>query len=94
MLSQTLSLSWSSYKLWKYLGICIDQGNLFERSSQVQMMGALYERARLIILWLGPEDETVSDAFFVLESLGLVGRVIRSKEQIEEVKVAWSYIRE
>jgi hypothetical protein len=72
--------------------ICIDQKNLPERSSQVQMMGTLYEQAKSVIAWLGPEDETVSDAFIVLERLGSVGRVPRSKQQLEEARAAVSHI--
>jgi hypothetical protein len=72
--------------------ICIDQENNSERSSQVQMMGTLYEQAESVIVWLGPEDETVSDAFIVLERLGSVGRVPRSKQQLEEAREAVSHI--
>ena len=42
--------------------ICIDQGNLLERSQQVQRMGSIYKTANQVIIWLGnyhePEDET------------------------------------
>ncbi|KAH9206111.1 heterokaryon incompatibility protein-domain-containing protein [Leptodontidium sp. 2 PMI_412] len=72
--------------------ICIDQGNPTERSSQVQMMATLYEQAELVIVWLGPEDGTVSDAFMALERLGSIGRVPRSKQQLEEARAAVSHI--
>ena len=42
--------------------ICIDQGNLLERSQQVQRMSSIYKTADQVIIWLGnyhePEDET------------------------------------
>lgn len=82
----TVEISRSTY-IW-IDAICIDQENLPERSSQVQMMGTLYEQAESVILWLGQEDETVADAFMVLERLGSVGRVPRSKRELEESRAA------
>ncbi|KAL9599539.1 MAG: hypothetical protein Q9219_003783 [cf. Caloplaca sp. 3 TL-2023] len=35
--------------------ICIDQSNVAERNSQVGMMGAIYERARSVQIWLGKD---------------------------------------
>lgn len=35
--------------------ICIDQKNLQERASQVQLMGQVYMSARRVHIWLGPE---------------------------------------
>jgi hypothetical protein len=35
--------------------ICIDQQNLEERASQVQLMGQVYTSARRVHIWLGPE---------------------------------------
>jgi hypothetical protein len=35
--------------------ICIDQGNLPERASQVQLMGQVYTSAQRVHIWLGPE---------------------------------------
>ncbi|KAH6699081.1 heterokaryon incompatibility protein-domain-containing protein, partial [Leptodontidium sp. MPI-SDFR-AT-0119] len=87
---QTRDLSRTTY-IW-IDAICIDQGNPTERSSQVQMMATLYEQAELVIVWLGPEDGTVSDAFMALERLGSIGRVPRSKQQLEEARAAVSHI--
>lgn len=36
--------------------ICIDQGNLEERSAQVQMMRDIYRQASRVLIWLGPRD--------------------------------------
>ncbi|KAK1765883.1 heterokaryon incompatibility protein-domain-containing protein, partial [Phialemonium atrogriseum] len=44
---------WHERLLW-IDGLCIDQENLDERASQVQMMGALYANARRVVAWLGP----------------------------------------
>jgi len=35
--------------------ICIDQQNLQERASQVQLMGQVYTSAQRVHIWLGPE---------------------------------------
>jgi hypothetical protein len=66
--------------------ICIDQDNLVEKSSQVQLMGMLYESAASVIVWLGLEDSTTSDAFTVAERLGSVGTVPTSNEHLQALK--------
>lgn len=39
--------------------ICIDQSNVSERGHQVQQMGSIYERAEMVLIWLGhPTFET------------------------------------
>ena len=35
--------------------LCVDQRNLAERSSQVNMMGNIFKQARQVICWLGPD---------------------------------------
>ncbi|KAF2809226.1 heterokaryon incompatibility, partial [Mytilinidion resinicola] len=35
--------------------LCIDQSNLEERSSQVRLMGKIYESAKEVVMWLGPD---------------------------------------
>lgn len=37
--------------------ICIDQNNLDERSQQVALMGDVYGKSSLTLIWLGDEDE-------------------------------------
>jgi hypothetical protein len=48
--------------------ICIDQGNLAERSSQVAIMGEIYRQATAAIAWLGPEPEEQKILFETLNS--------------------------
>ncbi len=38
--------------------ICIDQGNLLERSQQVQRMSSIYKTAEQVIIWLGNYHES------------------------------------
>ena len=42
--------------------VCINQGDLAERSSQVSMMGKIYKSANLVISWLGREDRDTEHA--------------------------------
>ena len=50
--------------------VCINQRNDAEKSSQVQMMGSIYERAKTVIIWLGPEREHSGPAMKLTEELG------------------------
>ncbi|PVH77577.1 heterokaryon incompatibility, partial [Cadophora sp. DSE1049] len=43
--------------------ICINQTDLKERESQVQLMADVYSNASRAIMWLGEDTEGVSDAF-------------------------------
>jgi hypothetical protein len=48
--------------------LCIDQSNTVERSAQVAIMRKIYERAKKVIVWLGPEkgDSTLALDFIEL----------------------------
>lgn len=49
--------------------LCIDQANLAERSSQVNMMGEIYMRAERTLVWLGEERDESDLAMKLLSSL-------------------------
>ncbi|PVH75711.1 HET-domain-containing protein [Cadophora sp. DSE1049] len=49
--------------------LCIDQGNDSERSSQVNMMGDIYECSKKTFVWLGEEAEDSSLAMKLLSSI-------------------------
>lgn len=42
--------------------LCIDQNNIIDRNEQVSKMGAIYARARGVIIWLGEPAAGSSDA--------------------------------
>ena len=42
--------------------LCIDQANLNERSSQVQMMNRVYSEAHTVVIWLGPAEDGDAEA--------------------------------
>jgi hypothetical protein len=53
-----------SPEYWKYFwidAICINQDDIPERNSQVQMMGDIYTNATFVMIWLGPGfDESLA----------------------------------
>lgn len=61
--------------------ICIDQGNLEERSHQVAFMDRIYTIARGTLVWLGPEED---DSHHAMELLGYVGERV---EYIQDFSV-------
>jgi Heterokaryon incompatibility protein (HET) len=46
--------------------VCIDQGNLPERSHQVQAMSKIYKQAHKTLVWLGEDDRFSKDAYAAL----------------------------
>ncbi|KAF2827644.1 HET-domain-containing protein [Ophiobolus disseminans] len=43
---------------------CINQRDVSERSAQVKLMGRIYERAKMVVIWLGPDpDNEAAEAF-------------------------------
>ena len=53
-------------KLWTD-AVSINQGNIPERQSQVDMMGAIYRRAAQVIVWLGKAPGSLTSAFEYIE---------------------------
>ncbi|KAL8410422.1 hypothetical protein RB596_000195 [Gaeumannomyces avenae] len=68
--------------------ICINQKDLQERSSQVQLMGEIYSLSAKTLIWLGPHLPTSSLAW---QLLGRIYNVFRaqhpSAEQISDIPV-------
>ena len=49
---------------WLWIdALCIDQSNLRERAEQVQIMSAIFRRAKLVVSWLGFDDPALADLF-------------------------------
>jgi hypothetical protein len=60
----------SSTDLQGYLWIdalCIDQGNIQERSEQVKLMSRVYQTAAGIVVWLGPDDDSTAPAMDLIK---------------------------
>ncbi|KAI9773498.1 MAG: hypothetical protein M1839_002080 [Geoglossum umbratile] len=49
--------------------VCIDQGNIPERNSQVAMMNRIYKAAQTVVVWLGIDDEHTKLAIDVMNRL-------------------------
>ena len=54
--------------------LCIDQKNNEEKGVQIAMMTRIFQSAQTVIVWLGPEDESIESAVTVMERLGTVSR--------------------
>jgi hypothetical protein len=59
--------------------LCINQKNISERSHQVNIMGAIYQAASQVIVWLGPEHNTTSAVYGLMHALMSVSPEVRSK---------------
>ncbi|KAH7363171.1 heterokaryon incompatibility protein-domain-containing protein [Plectosphaerella cucumerina] len=55
---QHLRLPQKARKLW-IDAICINQGDLDERSAQVSLMTRIYTRAQAVAVWLGPSNDDI-----------------------------------
>jgi hypothetical protein len=64
--------------------ICIDQTNLAERSSQVNLMADIYRSAKKVLIWLGEEDEHTEIAFATVKRLA-TWRVLQDEETLAEL---------
>lgn len=58
-------LSWlAETKMQDYIwadAICIDQGNMAEKATQISLMGDIYSGAKNVIVWLGSESSDLFD---------------------------------
>jgi len=63
-----LRLRSESRYLWMD-AICIDQKNLKERSEQAQLIKEIYSRATRVVIWIGGEGPSPSQAFDLLGDL-------------------------
>ena len=52
--------------------ICINQGDLEERSAQVSIMGKIYSQARQVLIWLGEESDHESEALNVVSQIDMI----------------------
>lgn len=69
--------------------LCIDQGNLTERTSQVQQMGAIYRHAKQVAVWLGPETNTSLRAFETLDKIATILREKRWESRSYDASPPW-----
>jgi hypothetical protein len=54
--------------------LCINQQDVSERSQQVAFMDVIYQKARRVVAWLGPDDSHTLRAISVMERIGRIPR--------------------
>jgi hypothetical protein len=73
--------------------ICIDQGHISERNSQVRMMKSTYEYATQIVVWLGPSRKRSELALELTRDLSLHGGLTSGSKNSFEVRTCRSVCR-
>ncbi|KAL8723917.1 MAG: hypothetical protein Q9181_007083 [Wetmoreana brouardii] len=68
---RSLRLPSHARRLWVD-ALCIDQGNIDERSRQVQYMRIIYKHAARTIVWLGPRSQGIEEAFHLADMVAEV----------------------
>ncbi|KAH7312693.1 heterokaryon incompatibility protein-domain-containing protein, partial [Stachybotrys elegans] len=63
--------------------ICINQENLDERSSQVQLMARIFGQAYLVAVWLGDGDGESEQSFGLAEAISGLSRRARNRITLE-----------
>lgn len=69
--------------------ICINQGDIPERNTQVKRMANIYKAADRVVAWLGKEEHSSADALATLKHIGdqlevlKTGQVVRAPEADE-----------
>ncbi|KAF2645476.1 HET-domain-containing protein [Massarina eburnea CBS 473.64] len=77
---------WSRVQWFWIDQICIDQKNFAERMQQVSLMRAIYQRAQNTVIWLGPDDSNVRDAFSLIGDLYQLSRTSHRNERHPLIK--------
>ena len=70
----------SSRYLW-IDAICLNQHDETEKAAQIPYMGRIYESAKSVEIWLGPESHTISDLFAFFKALSTIPDFSRWKTQ-------------
>ncbi|CZR61815.1 uncharacterized protein PAC_11712 [Phialocephala subalpina] len=69
--------------------ICIDQGNIAERNSQVKMMDSIYQGAYIVLSWLGPTTKVLHLAIKVISQIS--GEFTSRGEHHEDIEWLQKY---
>ncbi|KAF5528917.1 het-domain-containing protein [Fusarium mexicanum] len=72
--------------------ICIDQSHVSERNAQVKQMRKIYEKAKTVLIWLGP-DTPENDAETAINSIRLISEFLCQKlVEWDQVELVAGYI--
>lgn len=81
----------SKYDDWHFLwadAVCIDQANNEERAQQVKRMRYIYEEAKTIFAWLGPEIESTPLARVLVDKI-----LTHHKVRVQDVGASEAYMK-
>ncbi|MCJ1439952.1 MAG: hypothetical protein MMC23_000433 [Stictis urceolatum] len=82
-----LSETWRDWAFW-IDAICINQHNVSEKNDRVSRLRTIYEKAALVVAWLGPGHDDCSRA---LERLNDLDHSMLSKYSLKELVVGTQY---
>ena len=49
--------------------LCINQADVSERNMQVRIMGSIYKKAKMVLAWLGPEQDKSTEVIEIIKQL-------------------------
>ena len=64
--------------------ICIDQGSVQEKNAQLPLMRKIYQQAKEVLIWIGPEDDGRETAMSLIPNLIDVYNTHKSMRDIHE----------
>ena len=64
--------------------VCINQSDNDEKSSQIPLMGQIYQRAHDVVAWLGEQEDGSALALIVMGDLGSLQLTLDEREEDEE----------
>ncbi|KAK7217886.1 hypothetical protein V2G26_005889 [Clonostachys chloroleuca] len=74
--------------------ICLDQSNETEKSTQVPIMGEVFQGAKVVDIWLGPENNTIPNLFAFFRALSTIPDFSRWKTQLAMAKKVFLIMRQ
>jgi hypothetical protein len=70
--------------------ICVNQGDLEERSRQVKRMGDIYSKAMRVVVWLGPEGGDSTVAFRTIPLLTALFKLDWTKYRVDPLPLPYN----
>ncbi|CAG9985131.1 unnamed protein product [Clonostachys byssicola] len=74
--------------------ICLNQNDETEKSAQVPMMGEVFQDAKAVDIWLGPENNTIPNLFAFFRALSTIPGISRWKTQLAMAKRVFLIMRQ
>jgi hypothetical protein len=74
--------------------VCLDQENEIEKAQQIPLMGCIYEEAKSIFIWLGPENRKTAMAFGFFRKANLLPELEKGKMAQRLADLGWKTNRD